>query len=175
MPGNDTILAHRFRRNDGLHLRFSHSDSLPICIFVIVPRSAFRSSALGSPGVAEMPTGVIPQDHFALRAQQLLDTARRARGDGGSLTVLIGRDGGIQMLSASDWPLDSLLRERGARAAYRVTSDRQTVRVEGRQDQLRCLLEAPWGSNEGYADFSGVARVPALVPESPREPREIHA
>ena len=45
-------------------------------------------------------------------------------------TVLVGYDGAIQMCVNSDWPLDSLARERGARAAYRVTTQDGEPRVE---------------------------------------------
>jgi hypothetical protein len=56
--------------------------------------------------------------------------------------VLIGRDGGIQMCADSDWPLDSLMLDRGARTGYRVSPRRGSVRVEGREGLRRCLLEA---------------------------------
>lgn len=77
---------------------------------------------------------------FVERAQQLLDTA--AAGPAGSeMTVLIGHDGAIQLSSGSDWPLDSLARERGARAAYRVSRAHGRIRVEGRQGSETCVLE----------------------------------
>jgi hypothetical protein len=62
------------------------------------------------------------------------------------MTVLIGQDGGIQLCADSDWPLDSLARERGARAAYRVTTHGAMVRVEGREGLRTCVLESrrPW-------------------------------
>ena len=77
---------------------------------------------------------------FAQRAQELLETAISGP-VGSELTVLIGEDGAIQLCANSDWPLESLARERGARAAYRVRSDHAGVRVEGREGLRTCLLE----------------------------------
>src|ERR1700730_8104549 len=57
------------------------------------------------------------------------------------MTVLIGRDGGIEMCADSDWPLDSLMLDRGARTGYRVSPRRGSVRVEGREGSRRCVLE----------------------------------
>ena len=57
------------------------------------------------------------------------------------MTILIGREGGIQMCADSDWPLDSLMLERGARTGYRVSPRRGSVRVEGREGMRRCVLE----------------------------------
>ncbi len=81
---------------------------------------------------------------FAEQAQSLMDAALEALNRGEScqeMTVLIGRDGGIQMCADSDWPLDSLMLERGARTGYRVSPRRGSVRVEGREGLRRCLLE----------------------------------
>jgi hypothetical protein len=57
------------------------------------------------------------------------------------ITILIGRDGEIQMCADSDWPLDTLMLDRGARTGYRVSPRRGSVRVEGREGMRRCLLE----------------------------------
>ena len=81
---------------------------------------------------------------FAEQAQNLMDAALAAleRGeDCQEMTVLIGRDGGIQMCADSDWPLDSLMLDRGARTGYRVSPRRSSVRVEGREGMRRCVLE----------------------------------
>jgi len=81
---------------------------------------------------------------FAEQAQSLLDAALAALERGEScaeMTVLIGDDGGIQMCADSDWPLDSLMLDRGARTAYRVLPRRGSVRVEGREGLRRCVLE----------------------------------
>jgi len=81
---------------------------------------------------------------FAEQAQSLLDAALTAVERGEScqeMTVLIGRDGEIQMCADSDWTLDSLMLDRGARTGYRVSPGRGSVRVEGREGLRRCLLE----------------------------------
>ncbi len=78
---------------------------------------------------------------FAQRAQELLETALRGP-EASEMTVLIGNDGGIQMCVESDWPLESLVRERGARSGYRVTTRGRRVRVEGREGLQTCVLES---------------------------------
>jgi hypothetical protein len=81
---------------------------------------------------------------FAEQAQSLMDAALEALNRGENceeMTVLIGRDGGIQMCADSDWPLDSLMLDRGARTGYRVSPRRGSVRVEGREGSRRCVLE----------------------------------
>ena len=83
-------------------------------------------------------------DRFAAQAQNLLDAALAALDRGEScqeMTVLISREGGILMCADSDWPLDSLMLERGARTGYRVSPRRNSVRVEGREGLRRCVLE----------------------------------
>jgi hypothetical protein len=82
---------------------------------------------------------------FAQDAQSLLDAASAASSQGeecSEMTILIGRDGGIHMVANSDWPLDSLAREHGARSAYRVSGSGGAVRVEGREGGQRCVLES---------------------------------
>lgn len=89
-------------------------------------------------------------DEFLANAGQLLESARAAggaEGTGGAqggmpLAILIGQDGSIRAVSGSDWPLESLAREHGARMAYRISRSGRTVRVEGRHGMRRCLLEA---------------------------------
>lgn len=96
---------------------------------------------------------------FAEQAQNLLDAALAAIERGESctemtvMTVLIGRDGGIQMCADSDWPLESLMLDRGARTGYRVSPRRGSVRVEGREGLRRCLLETalPGHRRAGHA------------------------
>jgi hypothetical protein len=78
---------------------------------------------------------------FAQRAQELLEAAV-AGPVASEMTVLIGQDGGIQLSVDSDWPLESLARESGARAAYRVSSRDGGVRVEGREGWRTCVLES---------------------------------
>ena len=82
---------------------------------------------------------------FAEQAQSLMETAAAAVASGEScseMTVLIGMDGHLRLCADSDWPLESLAREYGARTAYRVSGRDGTVRVEGREGGQRCLLES---------------------------------
>ena len=81
---------------------------------------------------------------FAAHMEQLLEGARTAAGgETGSMTVLIGPDNGIRMIADSDWPLDSLALERGAKSAFRVIRERNgRVRVEGREGSRRCVMES---------------------------------
>jgi hypothetical protein len=82
---------------------------------------------------------------FAEHVQQLLDAAQSATSRGETcteMTILIGQDNGIHMIAASDWPLDSLALDRGARAAYRITGSNGSVRVEGREGSRHCVMEA---------------------------------
>lgn len=46
------------------------------------------------------------------------------------------------MVADSDWPLESLRRERGAEMAFRVASDRGRVAVEARAAGRACRLES---------------------------------
>ncbi|MEP6960470.1 MAG: hypothetical protein ABI995_00215 [Acidobacteriota bacterium] len=78
---------------------------------------------------------------FAQRAQEILETALSGPSCS-QITVLIDETGAVQLCADSDWPLDSLVRERGALSAYRVTSTAASIRVEGLQGLLRCKLEA---------------------------------
>ena len=60
------------------------------------------------------------------------------------MTILIGQDDGIRLIADSDWPLDSLALDRGAKSAYRISGDPSgTVRVEGREGLRRCIMETP--------------------------------
>lgn len=104
-------------------------------------------------------------------AENLFEAAQSALINGGEvsdLSILIGNDGSIRMVAGSDWPLDSLLREHGARMAYRVSQDSDRLRVEGRAGFRTCLFEAakPDGAARLLLDnsrFYGVANAPALL------------
>ena len=81
---------------------------------------------------------------FTEHVQQLLEAAESAASRGEScseMTILIGQDNGIYMIAASDWPLDSLALDRGARAAYRITDVHGSIRVEGREGSRHCVME----------------------------------
>jgi hypothetical protein len=77
---------------------------------------------------------------FAEQAEDILRAAESA-GSPSDLTILVGQDG-IRMIADSDWPLDSLLWHHGAKTAYRVSERAGSVRVEGREGGMRCVMES---------------------------------
>ncbi len=81
---------------------------------------------------------------FAEQAQQLFDSAQSAAAPdiSSDTAILITREGGLRLVSDSDWPLDSLALHHGAATAYRITAHRGNVRVEGREGGCRCMLES---------------------------------
>jgi hypothetical protein len=87
-------------------------------------------------------------DEFLLNGQSLLEAAGAAVSAGqpaGEVTILVGRDGSIRALSSSDWPLESLAAEHGARMVYRVSHGSGKASVAGRSGCRSLLLveEAP--------------------------------
>jgi len=83
-------------------------------------------------------------------SQELLDTAAACARSGrtpSEMTVLVGRDGHIQILSDTDWPLDSLRQERGAEMAFRVWSRQGRVGVTGQSFNRTCRLESETPAN----------------------------
>jgi hypothetical protein len=81
---------------------------------------------------------------FVDHAGRIFDAAESALRSGNSLsdvTILIGSSGGIHIIADSDWPLEALATEHGARMAFRVTPREATVRVEGRSGGRTCVLE----------------------------------
>jgi len=78
-------------------------------------------------------------------AQRIFEAAQSVSVAGQAVTeftVLIGSQGGIEMLADSDWPLERLLVERGARTAYRVAERDGKVSVEGSTGGQNCRLES---------------------------------
>ena len=77
-------------------------------------------------------------------AERILETAQQAPGS--NWTVLITHAGQTQMIAATEpathWPLESLLAERGAAMAFRVTHQPTAISVEGRSLGHRCRLES---------------------------------
>ena len=85
-----------------------------------------------------------PPEAFARNASRIFEAAQAVFMSGGQvseLTILIGRDGGIRLLSDSDWPLDSLRAHHGVAMAYRVRQQDDCVRLEGRAGSRTCLFE----------------------------------
>jgi hypothetical protein len=81
---------------------------------------------------------------FLDNALQILDAAESAIQSGHTptdMTILITAEGGIRMVADSDWPLESLQIQHGAKMAYRVSQSASLVRVEGRADSRTCLFE----------------------------------
>lgn len=75
----------------------------------------------------------------------LLGAAENAMQSGHSpseMTILISEEGRIRMVADSDWTLESLQAHHGARTAYRVTSQAETVRIEGREGGRTCRFES---------------------------------
>ena len=81
---------------------------------------------------------------FIQDAEAILDAAEaasQATAAPTDFTVLIGTEGGIQMLADSDWPLASLALHHGARALSRGSRGQGRVTVEGRSGSRRCNLQ----------------------------------
>ncbi len=82
---------------------------------------------------------------FAQRAAELLETAASAVANGQQLsemTVLVDPQGGIRLIADSDWPLQSLAAEHGAKSAYRVARNSTGIRVVAMEAGRSCTLES---------------------------------
>lgn len=82
---------------------------------------------------------------FTEQAREILEAAESAAAKGlacADWTVLVTQDGAIRMIADSDWPLDSLAIEQGARAAYRVSESRGNLKVEARSGLRTCTLQS---------------------------------
>lgn len=98
---------------------------------------------------------------FWENASKLMDAAVSASAAGHAtenMTVLISQEGGIHLIAGSDWPLDRIAAERGARTAYRVQHGSGRIAVEGREGESVCRLETE----------SPAARVKRILRDSPR-------
>ena len=83
-------------------------------------------------------------DEFLRNGQGLWETAEaaaRSAQPAAEMAILIGQDGSIRVMSSSDWPLESLAVEHGARMVYRVSHGRGRARVEGRSGCRSFLIE----------------------------------
>jgi hypothetical protein len=83
---------------------------------------------------------------FLVNAEEILETAagRAANAaDAPDFTFLIGPEGTVRMIAGSDWPLESLRREHGAAAVYRVGRGGGEVWVEGHSMWNSCRLTRP--------------------------------
>lgn len=86
------------------------------------------------------------------------ESALRAGNEPSDVTILIGAEGGIHMVSDSDWPLDSLQAHHGAQMAYRVSRHEQSVRVQGRAGYQSCLMETSKPERIARQLLSGIAQ-----------------
>jgi IMP dehydrogenase/GMP reductase len=84
---------------------------------------------------------------FLDRAEEIFATARLNPAEDCEMAILLGRDGGLQLLPSAGWALHALCAEHGAAAGYRVLRRDGRVRVEGMESQLACVLE----TGEPYA------------------------
>jgi hypothetical protein len=81
---------------------------------------------------------------FSDNAASIFEAAEsvlKAGQDPTDMTIVIGQEGGIQLIAESDWPLDSLLAHHGAQMAYRVSQQDKSLRLEGRAGTRTCLFE----------------------------------
>ena len=123
------------QRHDGC----AHIPSRLSAIMSLLP----RIRAISGPGLNPRADKPSVKDLLA-NAQRIFETATSVAGEeleSGELSILIGYDGAIRMVQCSDWPLDSLERRHGARAAYRVQRTAGQVRVEGKSGTASCLLK----------------------------------
>ena len=82
---------------------------------------------------------------FLENAENILETASAVDKAGqavSDVTILYGPEGGIHLIADSDWPLDRLAEERGAKMSFRVSRQKATVRVDGIAGTRSCRLEA---------------------------------
>lgn len=91
-------------------------------------------------------------------AERLLSAAENAMHSGqttSEMTILISPEGGIHMVSDSDWPLESLQLHHGAQMAYRVTRQDEKVCIEGREGSRKCRFESEDGRRTARLLLSG--------------------
>lgn len=100
-------------------------------------------------------------DRFAEDAASIFKTAQTAVDSGlptSEVTIVVGREGRIRMISETDWPLDSLLTEHDGASIYRVRQQKGQVRLEGRSGSRSCVFEAQ----------SSAAAIRPLLAEGPQ-------
>ena len=82
---------------------------------------------------------------FLDNAANILEAAENVSSTGqtpSDYTILMGGPGGICIIADSDWPLENLMRERGAGMAYRVKAAADRVMVDGREENRTCHMES---------------------------------
>jgi hypothetical protein len=102
---------------------------------------------------------------FFETAREIVETAESAASSGlpvSDVTILMGHNGSLHFISDCDWPLDSLVRERGAEMAYRVKKDSRGVRVEGQAGSQSCQFSMPVPKNAARQLLGGSVWYPAM-------------
>jgi len=79
---------------------------------------------------------------FLKHAEEIFSAARQPGAENCEMAILVSAEGAIHVLPASGWELESLRIDRGARAAYRITRQGGSVRLEARSAGESCLFEA---------------------------------
>ena len=102
---------------------------------------------------------------FADNFSAILEVAESAAAGGHDLpdwSILVGLRGAIQMVADSDWSLESLQAERGARMAFRVSRHDGRVCLTGRAGDRSCRSDA--GKPNGVARLlpAAVAAYPVI-------------
>ena len=125
------------KRRSSLRTHDSSSESMPMMPiwFKCQPHHSFRRPAKNF----EL-TDKSFVSRFLKDAQQILETAGSASDP--DLAILIHEREGIRVVCGKgDWPIESLLRESGASAAYRVSRSHGRLVVEGASGSETCLLQ----------------------------------
>ena len=102
---------------------------------------------------------------FLKHAEEIFGTASEGGREDCDWAILVGRDGGVEMLSGAGWTAESLRIERGASAVYRLTRRSGSVRLEGRSAQESCVIEA---RRPRERSASGHRAMEALLLDCPR-------
>ncbi|HWB83342.1 MAG TPA: hypothetical protein VG675_04325 [Bryobacteraceae bacterium] len=80
--------------------------------------------------------------HFLQDVQEVFYTAQQGGSEECELDILVSREGGIRVISGSDWALEMLRQHHGAETAYRVTRHSGHVRLEARSAEQSCELRS---------------------------------
>ncbi|MBZ5623600.1 MAG: hypothetical protein LAQ69_33480, partial [Acidobacteriia bacterium] len=95
---------------------------------------------------------------FLKHADEIFQTAREGGPDDCEMSILVNREGSIHMLAGTDWELEPLRIDQGARAAYRISRKDGRVRLEARSADESCLFEAK----------PPARLIPAILPDFPQ-------
>jgi hypothetical protein len=102
---------------------------------------------------------------FFETAREIMETAESATSAGlavSDVTIVVGQGGSLHFISDCDWPLASLARENSAEMVYRVKSDTDGVRVEGRAGSHFCQFSMPAPQAAASQLLGGTVWYPAM-------------